>query len=448
MELRDLPSVTELISELEPDGWARAVNTEVARHALDQARGQIQEGGSPDAVDIARQELARVGRTRPGSMINASGVLLNTNLGRAPLHPEAASAAAEALSGYGNVEFDRDSGRRGGRGSYVHDLITTLTGGEAALVVNNNAGALFLALAALATDRQVVISRGELIEIGGSFRLPELMGAAGVWLLEVGTTNRTRLGDYRQAVGAETAMILKVHPSNYRTVGFTEEATYADLAQLAHQHELPFVADIGSGLLDAEVPWLDGPPPAWLEGEPAARQTLAEGADLVLFSGDKLLGGPQAGIIAGRRQLVDRLSRHPVARGLRCDGSTLAALAHTLELYADNRGAEVPFWAMASLPVAELEQRSKACLDGSGIDGEVANNQSVVGAGSVPGQTIPSPVIRLSGIDTDSAWRALLTDEPAVLARRKDGDLIVDLRAVPPDQDEAVAAALARACRS
>jgi L-seryl-tRNA(Ser) seleniumtransferase len=448
MEPRDLPSVTELLATLEPQGWAREITTEVARRALNTAREAIRDGRDGDPLAIATAELARIARTRPRTVINAAGVLLNTNLGRAPVHGEAADAAAAALAGYGNVEFDLAEGRRGGRGAYVHGLIATLTGAEAALVVNNNAGALFLTLAALGTGRQVIISRGELIEIGGSFRLPELMAAAGVWLVEVGTTNRTRPADYEDAIRAETAMVLKVHPSNYRTVGFTEEAGYGTLAELAHRHHLPFIADIGSGLLDAAVPWMPGPPPGWLQDEPAARQTLAAGADLVMFSGDKLLGGPQAGIIAGSAGLIERLRRHPIARGLRCSGPTLAALAGTLELYADGRGGDVPFWSMAAIPTGDLEARARACLDASGVDGEVVAGESVVGAGSVPGQSIPGPVIRISGVDPDAAWHRLTAEEPAIIARRRDGDLIIDLRAVDPVEDGAVAAALANACRS
>ncbi len=448
MEPRHLPSVTELMAALEPSGLARDITAGLARRALDEARRQIEDGGEADPVAAAKAEAARIGRLRPGPLINAGGVLLNTNLGRAPLHGDAVAAAAAALAHYGNVEFDLDRGGRGGRGTYVHDLIVTLTGAEAALVVNNNAGALFLALAALGRGRQVVISRGELIEIGGSFRLPELMAAAGVWLMEVGTTNRTRKADYANAIGADTAVILKVHPSNYRTVGFTEEAGYRTLADLARRHRLPFVADVGSGLLDAEVPWLPGPPPAWVRGEPAVRQTVADGADLVLFSGDKLLGGPQAGIIAGDEGLIERLRGHPIARGVRCDASTLAALAVTLELYASGRAGEIPFWAMAALPASELEARSKACLHAAGVEGEVTQGESIVGAGSVPGQTIPGPVILVPGVDADAAWQALLAGEPPVVARRLAGDLIIDLRAVAPDQDAAVAAALARACRS
>lgn len=448
MELRDLPSVADLAAELEPEGLARAVTVEVARHAIEESRAEIQAGRPADPAALAREQLGRIGRTRPTAVINAAGVLLNTNLGRAVLHPRAVAAATEAMATYGNVELDLSTGRRGGRGAYVNELISVVTGAESGLAVNNNAGALFLTLAALGWGRPVVISRGELIEIGGSFRLPELMAAAGVELAEVGTTNRTRVSDYEQALTSETALVLKVHPSNYRTVGFTEEAGYEELAALAGRHDLPFVADIGSGLLDAEVPWISGPPPQWLEGEPAARQTLTAGADLVLFSGDKLLGGPQAGIIAGRHELVERLRRHPVARAVRCDGSTLAALAATLDLYADNRGGEVPFWSMAAITTGELEQRAKALIDAASLSGEIIDDRSVVGAGSVPGQTIPSPVIRLAGVNTDNSWHRLLAGPPPVLARRKDGDLLIDLRAVPPEQDEIVAAALADACRS
>ena len=446
MELRDLPSVDDLMATVTSHGLAREITTDVARHAIDRARRQIRAGGAPDPGSLAQRELDRLARLRPQRVINAGGVLLNTNLGRAPIHGDAAAAAATALQSYGNVEFDLATGRRGGRGAYVNQIITSLTGAEAALVVNNNAGALFLTLAALGTGRQVIISRGELIEIGGSFRLPELMAAAGVWLVEVGTTNRTRPGDYADAITAQTGMILKVHPSNYRMVGFTEEADYEDLARLARRHRMPLVADIGSGLLDDQVPWMPGPPPAWLAGEPAARQVLDVGADLVLFSGDKLLGGPQAGIIAGSQSLIDRIRRHPIARAVRCDGATLAALTATLELYADGRGGEVPFWAMVGISPATLDDRCRAVLERSGVTGDIVEDESVVGAGSVPGQTIPGPVIRLPNAGT--AWEGLLAREPSIVARRAEGDLIVDLRAVDPDDDAVLAAGLFATCRS
>jgi L-seryl-tRNA(Ser) seleniumtransferase len=446
MEPRDLPSVDALANQL-VSGLPRSLVVDVARRSIERARDAINSGGSADIHSIARDEIDRLAGLRAQSIINATGVLLNTNLGRAPLHPAAAAAAEEAHRRYGNVEFLLDAGRRGGRGHYVAELVRSLTHGEDALVVNNNAGGLYLTLTALANELQVIVSRGELIEIGGSFRLPELMGAAGAWLMEVGTTNRTRLADYEDAIGAETSLILKVHPSNYRVEGFTEEAGYGNLADLAHKHHLPFVADIGSGLLDAGLPWLDGPPPPWLAGEPAAVQTISAGADLVLFSGDKLLGGPQAGIIAGRGELVARLRSHPVARALRCDGPTLAALAATLELYADGNGAEVPFWSMAGLSPQTLRERSRALIAAAGIEADVIESDSVVGAGSVPGQTIPSPVIAVAG-NGDDVWTALLAADPPVLARRVEGRVIIDLRAVDAGQDQDVVAALEVACRS
>ena len=447
MDLRELPSVDDLSSSLADAGWAKAVTVEVARQAITESRRLIEDGQTPDPTALARSELARLGRMRPIRLINATGVLLNTNLGRAPVHAAAAAAAGASLTGYSNLEIDLETGKRGKRSAYAKHLIAQLSGAEDALVVNNNSGALFLALAALANDLQVVVSRGELIEIGGSFRLPELMASSGAWLMEVGTTNRTRLKDYQEAIGAETALILKVHPSNYQVVGFTEEVPYGDLAELAHRHHLPLVADIGSGLLDVEVPWLPGAPPPWLTAEPAVRQTISAGADLVLFSGDKLLGGPQAGIVVGGSGLIDRMSRHPVARALRCDASTLAALTQTLELYADGRGGEIPFWAMVALPTADLEERAALVVGKAGC-GQIISGESVVGAGSVPHQVIPSPVIQIEHSDINGLWGRLLNSEVAIVTRRHEGALLIDLRAVDPVDDSAVADALRLACQS
>ena len=238
-----------------------------------------------------------------------------------------------------------------------------------------------------------------------------------------------------------------MHPSNYQVVGFTEEAAYADLAALAHRQSLPFVADVGSGLLDGEVPWLKGAPPSWLTSEPAVRQTVATGADLVLFSGDKLLGGPQAGILAGSARLIERLGCHPVARALRCDGSTLAGLTHTLELYADGRGDEVPFWAMVAIPVEELEERATVVVEKAGV-GQVIAGNSVVGAGSVPHQVLPSPVIRIDHAEIDKVWARLLASETAIVTRRHDGALLIDLRAVDQADDSLVGDAPGIACQS
>ncbi len=444
MSVRDLPAVDALADQLGASGLPRALLLETARRAVDTARAALLAGEDADAARLARAEVAALGRLRPQRVINATGVLLHTNLGRAPLAPSAAAAGAEAGAGYSALELDLGSGKRGGRAAYVHRLVASLTGADAALVVNNNAGALFLALAALGGGGRVVVSRGELIEIGGSFRLPELMLAAGVRLVEVGTTNRTRAADYA-GVAAGAALLLKVHPSNYRVEGFAEEAGYRVLGALAEEHGIPLVADIGSGLLDDRVPWLPGPPPAWLDGEPAARQTLEAGAGLVLFSGDKLLGGPQAGIIAGTRGLVAALARHPIARAVRCGGPVLGALAATLDLYADGRGAEVPFWAMAAAGYDELESRAHGVMAAAGVAAEVAPGESVPGAGSVPGHTLASPIIRVAG-DPDAVWQGLLAAPLPVLARRRDEALEIDLRAVSPADDGAVAAALRSAC--
>ena len=354
--------------------------------------------------------------------------------------PDAAAAAAEQAVGYGNLEFDLTTAARGGRGAYVTDLLTTLTGATGALVVNNNAGALFLALAALAGNGKVLVSRGELIEIGGSFRLPALMTASGVDLTEVGTTNRTRLTDYESALPT-AALVLKVHPSNYRIEGFSAEVGYRDLAALAARHGVPFVADLGSGLIDSRTPWLDGPPPAWLAGEPAVRQTLETGAGVVLFSGDKLLGGPQAGIAVGDRELIAKMATHPIARALRVDGVTLAALALTLELYASGRGSEVPFWQRVSLPYDELAARHEGVLRPQAAAGSVIAAASVPGAGSVPGELIPSPAIALDA-PPERAWQQLVAGSPPVIGRRRDDALQIDLRSVAPTDDAIVVAAL------
>jgi L-seryl-tRNA(Ser) seleniumtransferase len=413
---------------------------EVARESV--AAWRREETADPEKT--ARKLVAGLARLRPGRVINATGVLLHTNLGRAPVHPLAAEAASHAATSYAALEFDLESGGRGRRGAYAERLAATVTGADAALIVNNNAGALLLAMAALAGGREVVVSRGEQIEIGGSFRLPEVIAASGARAVEVGTTNRTRARDYARAIGPATGALLKVHPSNFRIDGFAEEAGYGELAAMAREHGIPLVADIGSGLLDERVPWLDGPPPEWLEGEPGARQTIERGADLVLFSGDKLLGGPQAGVIVGRADLVARVRSHPLARAVRIGGPALASLAASFELYGSGRGAEIPFWRMAAVPAGHLETRCRRVLEDSGVDGEVVNSLSVPGAGTAPGRGIPGPAIALGG---SGAWKRLLDRSPPVIARQEDGRVLIDLRAVDEADDPTVAEALAHACR-
>lgn len=383
---------------------------------VDAAREAI-AAGDPDSAR-ARAESVAIALLRP--VVNATGVLLHTNLGRAPL-------GAVAPPGYANLELDLATGERGSRSAHVAALLARGCGAEAALVVNNGAAAVLLVLAALARGRSVVVSRGELVEIGGGFRIPEVLAQSGVRLVEVGTTNRTRPADYRDAIDDDTALVLKVHQSNYRIVGFTESVAVRDLAPLG----VPVVADLGSGLLDAATPWLPTGPPAWLAGEPAARQTLAEGAALATFSGDKLLGGPQAGVIAGRRELVERCARHPLARALRPGGLVLGALQATALAYLRRDGDAIPFWRMASVPVEELRARAAALVVGR-VAGEVVACESVPGGGSAPGVTIPSAGIALAGDHT----AALRTFDPPVIARTADGRTVLDLRTVDPTEDD------------
>ncbi|MEA2826580.1 MAG: L-seryl-tRNA(Ser) seleniumtransferase [Actinomycetota bacterium] len=389
---------------------------------VDAARAAIAAGDPSSARD--RAEAVAAALLRP--VVNATGVLLHTNLGRAPAGPTLR---------YSNLEIDLVGGKRASRSDHAATLLARACGAEAAHVVNNGAAALLLVLAALARDLGVVVSRGELVEIGGGFRIPEVMVQSGARLVEVGTTNRTRLADYRAGLaggagGAAGALILKVHQSNYRIVGFTESAEVGDLAGLG----VPVVADIGSGLLDAATPWLKGGPPAWLVGEPAARQTLAAGAALVTFSGDKLLGGPQAGVIAGRADLVAACARHPLSRALRPGGLVLAALQETALAYLRGDGMAIPFWRMAVTPVAELRRRAEDL----GV-GRVRDTVAVAGGGSVPGQELPSAGLSMVG-DHAAALRA---NDPPIVARVRDGETILDLRTVDPADDLVLAKALA-----
>lgn len=349
-------------------------------------------------------------RTLLTPVVNATGVLLHTNLGRAPLTEAIASPAQ-------TVEFDLVTGERGSRQTAVGQLLARLCGAEAAMVVNNNAAAVLLVIAALAAGRDVPVSRGESVEIGGSFRVPEVMEQSGARLVDVGTTNRTRIEDYRRAIAradVDAALVLKVHPSNYRVEGFVEETSVADLSTLG----IPVVADIGSGLIDATCPWLKGAPPAWLAGEPAAVQTLADGADLVTFSGDKLFGGPQAGIIAGRAELLDRCRRHPLARALRPGGLVLAALQATALATIDRNLDGIAFWKMVATPTAELQDRAER------ITGRLAHTMirpapmdALPGAGSAPGVTMPSFGIMIPGDHVAS----LHAHERPVIAHREPG---------------------------
>lgn len=433
-QYRDLPSVDQLAAELEgllP--WPIVVDA--ARIALDQSRQDIGDGKQADAGHIALQLVRSLQRSAGTSVINATGVLLHTNLGRSKWSEQAIAAAVNAAGDFTNVELDINTGHRSRRGSYVTTLLKTLTGAEDALIVNNNAAALVLTLAATSSGRAVPVARGELIEIGGSYRLPDVLEASGSRLIEVGTTNRTRVGDYATALQLyRCGSVLKVHPSNYRIEGFVEEASVGELAELAHSHGLPLIHDIGSGLLDGGTPWLDVPTPSWLGSEPAARQSLEAGADVVTFSGDKLLGGPQAGIIVGTEAVVELLREHPLARALRVDGVTYAALTATLSAFAARSVRQIPFWRQALLALEELQTRAAVLAEK--LSGRVDDGHSTIGAGSVPGMTIPSPVVVLA--EEDHLFECLLRADQPVLARRETGSLVIDLRAVDPESDQMI----------
>lgn len=410
------PSVDKLARSLADTGLPHPLLVDVAREAIAE--------GNPDQARTAAAALAQ-SFLRP--VINATGVLLHTNMGRAPFgaHSEAA---------YTNLELDLDSGKRGSRQTHASRLIARLCDAEAVLIVNNCAAAVTLALAALARDRGVAVSRSELVEIGGGFRVPDVISQSGARLIEVGTTNRTRRADFERAVAADdVALTLKVHQSNYRIVGFTESVGIADLVGLG----TPVIADIGSGLLDSACPWLKGGPPEWLRDEPAAKQTLAAGADLVTFSGDKLLGGPQAGIIAGRGDLVALCAKHPLARAFRPGGLTLAALQQLALDYLRRDGSAIPLWRMACLDAAEIAARASAL----GV-GEVIEAASVPGGGTLPGVEIPSAAIAVPGDHTRALRQTAAADRP-VVARVADDVTLIDLRTVDPRDDEQVGAAVA-----
>jgi L-seryl-tRNA(Ser) seleniumtransferase len=440
---RTLPKVDVLLAHPSVAASAaslgRAPVLGAVRRVLDSTR-RAASGGEPVpdvdqlAAMVAADLAGRAGR-RMRAVINATGVVLHTNLGRAPLSEAAVAAIVEA-SGYSTVEYDLAAGTRGRRGAAAEALLREVTGAPAALVVNNAAGALLLALGGLARDREVVVSRGQLIEIGGEFRLPAIIEAAGVHLVEVGTTNRTHLADYSRAIGERTACLLAVHPSNYRVVGFTTDPPLDEVAGLAHQHGLPLLHDLGSGLVgDA------------FGDEPSVGQSLAAGADLVLFSGDKLLGGPQAGLLAGRRDLVQRLARSPLARAVRADKLTIAALEVTLATHAAGRRDELPVWRALGLGPDDLRPRAEALTADLGTAATVRDGVSVAGGGSLPGEGLPSVLVEIDPgpAGEQTILERLRAADPPVIARAERGRVVVDLRTVPPRQDQAVLQALREA---
>lgn len=461
---RSLPSVDRLTAKVRVDSpdlpeWA-VIRT--AREALETIRREISEGksrftgSSEDLVRLEREVSAAAGRLaapHPRSVINATGVVLHTNLGRAPLAPAAAEAVARALDGYSNLELDLETGRRGSRMGSLEAKLLALSGAEAALVVNNNAAALLLALNTLALGREVVVSRGELVEIGGSFRVPAIMERAGVRLAEVGTTNRTHIHDYESAIRPETALLLKVHRSNFEQRGFVAEADVGEIARVAHAHDLPFVEDLGSGtLLDLSS--------QGLPGEAFAPGRLALGVDVICFSGDKLLGGPQAGILMGKREHIEAMKKNPLARALRVDKLTVAALDATLDLMLDpSRVHEVPTISglrsdtQALEPrVARLEEivsRITAAHAESGVwKIRVAPTEAAVGGGSLPEHRIAGLAVVLEGGSAHALAEGLRAASSPVLARVRDDALWLDVRTLRDGDLDRVGEALADALAS
>jgi L-seryl-tRNA(Ser) seleniumtransferase len=450
LTLRDIPSVDQLLTALRRQlaDAPHALLRDAARAEIEALRAEMLAGAAIPDQDLrdllAGRAAARLARDLAPSLrpvINASGVIIQTNFGRSPLSAAALAAMARVGAGYSNLEYDLEAGERGSRNVHLEALLRRLTGAEAALAVNNNAAAIYLALSALAAGREVIVSRGQAVEIGGGFRIPDVLRQSGATLVEVGTTNRTYARDYAGAISERTALLLRVHTSNFRLVGFVHETGLAELAELGRARGVPVLDDLGSGTLLPTAPY-------GLAAEPTVPESVAAGADLITFSGDKLLGGPQAGLIVGRADLVDRLKRHPLARALRLDKTTIAGLEATLLSYLRGRAAEeIPVWRMIAAPLGGLRARAAslaARLAQAGPEATVADCASAVGGGSLPGETLPSAGVALApgALGADELSRRLRTGDPAVVARIAEGRLIFDLRTVLPEQDEALARAI------
>lgn len=453
-KLRQLPSVDRLLGEETVQALVAAYGhrqtVEALRRALDLARDEVRAGASaPDAAEIAARTGALLQERLTPTLrpvINATGVIVHTNLGRAPLSQTARAAMDAAARGYSTLEYDLAAGQRGQRSVHAERLLCELTGAESALVVNNNAGAVLLALTGMAQGRGVVISRGQLVEIGGGFRVPDVMAQSGARLIEVGTTNRTHLRDYERALMADpdVALILRAHHSNFRIIGFTAEPTLAELVALGHEHGAPVLDDLGSGaLLDTAQ--------FGLMHEPMVQESIAAGVAAVCFSGDKLLGGPQAGIIVGKAQYVGPLKRHPLARALRADKLCLAALQATLLHYLKGEAIEqIPVWRMIAMPLNEIERRAqrwRRALARAGTRAEIVDGRSTVGGGSLPGETLPTRLVALVGDNPDALAAALRAADPPVIARIEEDRLVLDPRTVPAEEERWLLKAVTEAAR-
>lgn len=449
---REVPALDRMLGSERVRGWeerwGRASVKEALRAALDVERKRLLRAGggtfrTERVLEAAREELEAAATPSLRRVLNATGVVLHTNLGRAPL-ARVALAAMEVGGAYSNLEYDLERGARGSRYAHCAGLLRELTGAEAALVVNNNAAAVALVVNEFAAGREVIVSRGELVEIGGSFRLPDIVRRAGAELVEVGTTNRTRGADYREAIGVRTGLVLKVHPSNYRLVGFTEEVPLSAVAAIARTAGVPVAHDLGSGLLLPEL-LPDFPP------EPGVRASLEAGADLVSWSADKLLGGPQAGVLLGRREAVARLRRNPLLRAFRVDKATLAALEATLRLYREPQRAlrEVPALRALSEPAEEVEARARRALAGVSFDPpprvEIRRMKAVVGGGAFPGLELPSAGWVVEGVPPEPVEARCRDGTPPLVGRVSDGRFWLDFRTLLPGEEREAAEALRRA---
>ena len=446
------PRLAEAAGDHGHEAIARAARLAAAELRQRLARHEADVPASEDAaaewIEARALELAQA-QTTPSlrRVINATGVVVHTNLGRAPLAAAALANLAEVAEAYSNLEYDLAAGARGDRHAHAERLLRELTGAEAALVVNNAAAAALVVLAALAAGREVIVSRGELVEIGGGFRVPDVMAQSGAHLREVGTTNRTRANDYAAAIGERTAALLRVHPSNFVMTGFTERPSLEDLAALAARFGIPLVEDLGSG-------WLGGPgdAPAVLAGEPSVRASLAAGADLVFFSGDKLLGGPQAGLIVGRRDLVDRVRAHPLMRAVRAGKLTYAALEATLALWARPPAHDqIPVRRMLATTAADIGRRAEAIAahlqEHRGLSVEVRDGLSTAGGGSAPDSALPTRLLalRLASRSAGALEGRLRGGHPPVIGRIQDDTVLLDLRTVAPADDQTLVAAIGAA---
>jgi L-seryl-tRNA(Ser) seleniumtransferase len=445
--LRALPSVQRIVDThlRDPDtvGVDPEILTKLARTAVDAVRMSILAGnGVPDpeaaVAEAVHRELRQLTEPRLKSVINATGVIIHTNLGRAPVSIATSKAMSRVAGEYTPLELELSSGKRGGRMSEISRSLRLLTGAESSLVVNNNAAAVLLVLSALCTGREVILSRSQAVEIGGGFRIPDVLRQSGARLIEVGTTNRTYARDYEREIGEETGALLTVHWSNFKIVGFTSQPSLGELAQVAHRHDRPLIEDLGSGSLIETHPF-------GLSAEPTVTQSIEAGVDVVCFSGDKLLGGPQAGIISGSQSLVDQIAAHPLARAVRADKTALAGIAETLRHYVRGEALEqIPVWQMISATSDQLHERClkwhSALVNSDDVD--IVQTSSAIGGGSLPGESLPSWGLSIASSDPDRLARLLRNGEPAIMPHIEDERLILDARTVLRGQDDGLVSGL------